>query len=254
MMDLIGVEDNCDDVKLDYLNYDWMPAYFGDEACSKDGLRDDDTKASVLADTGRFGSLGMVGRIDELAKKASLITVELGMCDIFYRAYRVASNGSMLADGINIDLSDLGGVKELIDIAVAEMRFGFQYWKTWYPVLIEKLIEWNPQTKIVLVGSFNLMNQLLITDDDAISLGSIISALTASMNRQYKKWADAFGENVICADVSNTEPLSAEKDWTLMGDFIDHSFAGVHPSQYGHDHMRAAFWRRSGLLTTARTS
>ena len=237
MMDLMGIEDNYDDVKLDYLNYDWMLAYFGSEAYSKDGLRDDDTKAAVKADTGKFGSLGMVGSIDALAKKASLITVELGMCDVFYRAYRVASEGSMLADGINFDLSDPAGILDIVKIAVSEMRFGFEYWKTWYPVMIEKLIEWNPDATILLVGSFNLVNQLRITDDDAIPLGSIISALTASMNRCYQQWADRYGDNVIYVDVSNTEPLVAEKDWALLGDFIDHSFAGVHPSQYGHDYM-----------------
>ncbi len=235
LMDLMGIEDDFDDEKLDYMNYDWMLAYFGSEDYSKDGLKEgDDTKAAV---TERFGGLGQVGPLDELVKKADLITVEIGMCDVFYRAYRVASEGSLLADGINFDLSDPAGILEIVKIAVSEMKFGLNYWKQWYPVMIEKLIEWNPDAKIVLVGAFNLVNQLRITNDDAIPLGSIINALTASMNDCYKKWAKEFGDNVIYADVSNTEPLVAEKDWALMGDFIDHSFAGVHPSQYGHDYM-----------------
>ena len=235
MMDLMGVEDDFDDEKLDYMNYDWMLAYFGSEAYSKDGLKEgDDTKAAV---TERFGGLGQVGALDELVKKADLITLELGMCDVFYRAYRVASEGSMLADGINFDLSDPAGIIDLVKIAVSEMRFGLNYWKQWYPVLLQKLIDWNPDAKIVLVGAFNLVNQLRITDDDAIPLGSIISALTKSMNDCYEKWAKEFGDNVIYVDVSNTEPLVAEKDWALLGDFIDHSFAGVHPSQNGHSYM-----------------
>ncbi|MBQ7637644.1 MAG: hypothetical protein IJS90_01920 [Clostridia bacterium] len=237
LMDLMGIEDGFDDYDLDYMNYDWMLAYFGSEEYSKDGLRSDDTKAAVIADSGKFGAVGMVAPIDELAKKASLITVEIGMCDVFYRAYRVASEGSMLADGINFDLSDPGGIIDLVKIAISQMRFGFEYWKTWYPVMIKKLIEWNPDAKIVLVGAFNLVNQLRITDSDAIPLGSIISAITDSMNELYKKWAKEFGDNVIYVDISNTEPLIAEKDWALLGDFIDHSFAGVHPSQYGHDYI-----------------
>ena len=235
MLDLMGIEDDYDDVKLDYMNYDWMLAYFGSGAYSKDGLKEgDDTKAAV---TERFGGLGQVGPLDELVKKADLITLELGMCDVFYRAYRVASEGSMLADGINFDLSDPAGILEIVKIAVSEMRFGLNYWKQWYPVMLRQLVDWNPNAKIVLVGAFNLVNQLRITDDDAIPLGSIINALTASMNDCYKKWAKEFGDNVIYVDVSNTEPLVAEKDWALLGDFIDHSFAGVHPSQNGHDYM-----------------
>ena len=235
LMDLMGVEDDFDDVALDYMNYDWMLAYFGSEAYSRDGLKEgDDTKAAV---TERFGGLGQVGPIDELVRKSNLITVEIGMCDVFYRAYRVASEGSMLADGINFDLSDPSGMIELVKTAISQMKFGFEYWKTWYPVMIEKLIEWNPDATIVLVGSFNLVNQLRITDDDAIPLGSIISALTSAMNRQYQKWADQFGDNVIYVDISNTEPLVAEKDWALLGDFLEHSFAGVHPSQYGHSYI-----------------
>jgi|GEM_PF-885209 len=235
MMDLMGIEDDFDDVKLDYANYDWMLAYFGSEDYSVDGLKEgDDTKEAVIS---RFGGLGQVGAIDELAKKANLITVELGMCDIFYRAYRVASDGSMFADGLNIDISDIDGLKELISIAIEEMYFGYNYWKTWYPALIEQLISWNPDATIVLVGAFNLVNQLRITNDDAIPLGSIISALTNAMNRNYEKWADEFGDNVIYVDVSNTEPLVAEKEWALLGDFLDNSFAAVHPSQNGHDYM-----------------
>ena len=237
LLDLMGVEDDYDDLKLDYMNYDWMLGYFGSEDYSKDGFRDDDTKAAVKANTEDFGGVGIVGPIDELVKKASLITVEIGMCDVFYRAYRVASEGSMLADGINFDLSDPAGMLDLVKTAISEMKFGFEYWKTWYPVMIRKIIDWNPDATVVLVGAFNLVNQMRITDDDAIPLGSIISAITNNMNDCYKKWAKEFGDNVIYVDIGNTEPLVAEKDWALLGDFIDHSFAGVHPSQYGHDYI-----------------
>ena len=234
MIDLMGIEDDYDDVSLNYTNYDWMLAYFGSEEYSKDGVRDDDTKAAVLEE---FGALGQVGAVDQLAKRSSLIVVELGMCDIFYRAYRKAMGGAMFADGLNFDFSDTSALVELVKIAIEQMRFGMDYFKTWYPKMIEKLIEWNPDAKILLVGAFNLVNQLRITDDDAIPLGSIISKMTDDMNKSYKKWADKYGDNVIYVDVANTEPLLAENDWSLLGDFLDNSFAGVHPSQEGHDYM-----------------
>ncbi|MCR5042344.1 MAG: hypothetical protein K6C36_09650 [Clostridia bacterium] len=234
MIDLMGIEDDYDDVSLNYTNYDWMLAYFGSPEYSKDGVRDDDTKAAVIRD---FGSLGQVGAVDSLVKRSSLIVVELGMCDIFYRAYRKAMGGAMFADGLNFDFSDPSALIELIQIAIEQMNFGQEYFETWYPKMIEKLIEWNPDAKILLVGAFNLVNQLRITDNDAIPLGSIISVITDKMNKNYKKWAKQFGDNVYYVDVANTEPLLAENDWSLLGDFLDNSFAAVHPSQEGHDYM-----------------
>ena len=235
MTDLMGIEDDFDDIQLDYMNYDWMLGYFGSEAYSKDGFKEgDDTKEAVIE---RFGGLGLVGPLDELVKKSNLITLELGMCDVFYRTYRIVSNGGALADGLTFDTSSVEGILELVKTAISEMYNGYNYWKTWYPVVLEKLIEWNPDATIVLVGAFNLVDQLRITNDDAIPLGNIIDVLSESMNQQYQKWADKYGDNVIYVDISSTETLAAENDWALTGDFLPNSFAGVHPTQNGHNYI-----------------
>ncbi|MCR4616509.1 MAG: hypothetical protein K5756_10255 [Clostridiales bacterium] len=226
MLDLMGVDDGFKDEKLNYAYYKDMLRYFGYEG-SFDGVR----QGHVYVE----GEDGQCGNIIELIKNADLITVQLGMCDIFYRAYRIVSNGGMLKDGLKFDLSSLDSIKALLETAVKEMKFGYDYWETHYTVLLEKIIELNPDATIVMVGSFNVVNQLTLTDDTVFPLGSLFSAITDSMNKRYKEWEKKYG--VIYADIANTETLAAENDWSVLGDFKKDSLISTHPGQNGYDYI-----------------
>ena len=226
MMDLLGIEDNFTDTALDYQYYDEMLRYFGWEG-SFDGTREGEVYVE--------GECGKCGNIIEVIKKADLITVELGMCDVFYRVYRIASNGGSLAGGASFDLSSPESIINLVSNAIKEINFGFDYWKEFYPYLIKKIQELNPDATIVMVGSFNLLNELTLTDETVIPLGSLFSGLTTKMNLQYEKWAKEF--NVLYADVANTEVQATENDWSLLGDFKDNTFTATHPTQTGYDYM-----------------
>ena len=226
MMDLLGIEDNFTDTALDYQYYDEMLRYFGWEG-SFDGTREGEVYVE--------GECGKCGDIIEVIKKADLITVELGMCDVFYRVYRIASKGGSLAGGASFDTSSVEGILNLVKTAINEINFGFDYWKEYYPYLIKKIQELNPDATIVMVGSFNLLNELTLTDETVIPLGSLFSGLTTKMNIQYEKWAKEF--NVLYADVANTEVQATENDWSLLGDFKDNTFTATHPTQAGYDYM-----------------
>ena len=225
-LDLLGVDDGFSDEKLNYSYYKDMLEYFGYEG-SLPGVREGETYVE--------GECGKCGNIIKLIERADLITVQLGMCDIFYRAYRIISNGGMLADGLQFDLSSTDAIKNLLETAISEMKFGFEYWKNHYPMLLDKIKELNPDATIVIVGAFNLVNQLTITDDTSVPIGNIISGITDSMNKLYRQWAKEY--NVLYADIANTETLATESDWSLLGDFKDNSFTGPHPSQKGYDYI-----------------
>ena len=225
-LDLLGVEDDFKDEKLRYAYYKDMLEYFGYEG-SFEGVRDGDVYDPQTD--------GKCGNIIELIQRADLITVQLGMCDIFYRAYRIISNGGMLADGLKFDLSSTDAIKKLLQTAISEMKFGYDYWKANYPLLLERIMELNPDATIVMVGSFNVVNQLTITDDTLAPIGSIISAITESMNKMYRKWEKEYG--VLYADISSTETLACESDWSILGDFKSNTFTGTHPSQKGYDYI-----------------
>ena len=230
-LDLLGVDDGFTDTKLNYAYYKDMLQYFGWEG-SFDGVRDGDNVAYV---TETRGGIGQCGNIIELVQKADLITLQLGMCDVFYRAYRIVSNGGMLADGMQFDLSSPEAIINLVKTAISEMYNGFDYWKNNYPTLLAKIKELNPNATIVVVGAFNLVNQLTITDDLLAPIGTAFSAITESMNVLYEKWAKEYG--VLFADIRNTETQAAENDWSLLGDFKDNTFTGTHPTQNGYDYI-----------------
>ena len=232
-LDVMGVDDKFADKELDYPYYDDVLQYFG-YADSFDGTRAEDTKEKVAAEK---GGIGQCGSVKELAQKASLITVELGMCDVFYRTYRIASNGGMLSDGAEFNVSSPADIADLASTALTQMYAGLSHWKQYYPVLIKTLREWNPDATIVMVGAFNVVKQLRISDDIIVPLGNVFDLIPAEMNSCYKKWDKEFGDKVIYADISNTEPLAAEKDWSLLGDFMDNTFAGTHPSQEGYNYI-----------------
>ncbi|MBQ7639132.1 MAG: hypothetical protein IJS90_09560 [Clostridia bacterium] len=225
-LDLLGVDDGYTDTKLNYAYYKDMLNYFGYEG-SFNGVRERDYYDPATD--------GKCGNIIELIRRADLITVQLGMCDIFYRAYRIVSNGGMLADGMSFDLSSPEAIKALVETAIGEIKNGFENFKAQYPLLLAKIVELNPDADIVIVGAFNLVNQLTITDDLLAPIGSIISTITESMNALYRQWAKEYG--VRYADIANTETQATENDWALLGDFKDNTFTGTHPTQKGYDYI-----------------
>ena len=226
VLDLLGVDDNFTDTALDYQYYDEMLRYFGWEG-SFDGTR----QGEVYVE----GECGKCGNINDLIGKSDLIVVELGMCDVFYRPYRIASNGGSLAGGASFDLGSAEGIATLVETAITEINFGVKYWEEYYPCLIKRIQELNPDATIVMVGSFNLVNELTLADETLVPLGSLLTGITEKMNVQYRKWAKEFG--VLYADVSNTEVQATENDWALLGEFIDNTFTATHPTQTGYNYM-----------------
>lgn len=226
-LDLYGVDDNYSDTTLNYEYYNTVLDYFGYEG------------SSVGAKGETFDPLtdGRTGSIIDVTKKASLITVELGMCDIFYRTYRVVTNGGLLGDGLDIDFTDVETLKKILSSAVGLLNEGYDNWEKQYPLLLNRIIELNPDATIVMVGSFNMVNQMTILDQTMFPLGSLFSSITDRMNRQYEKWAKEY--NILYADISNTEALCTQEDWSLMGKFLDGncSFPGSHPSVEGYDYI-----------------
>lgn len=226
-LDLYGIEDNYSDTTLNYEYYDWVLEYFGYEGSS----------VGAKGETFDPATDGVTGNIIDVTKKASLITIELGMCDIFYRTYRVVTNGGLLGDGLDIDFTNLSAIKDILSIAVDLLNEGYDNWAKQYPLLLQRVKELNPDATIVMVGSFNMVNQMTILDQTMFPLGSLFSTFTDKMNKQYEKWAKEY--DVLYADISNTEALCTQEDWALMGKFLDGncSFPGSHPSMEGYDYI-----------------
>ena len=226
MLDLLGVEDDFSDTALDYPYYKDMLKYFGYEGSFDGAARGEKYDEETCA---------QCGKITELIDRASLITVQLGMADVFYRAYRIATSGGSLAGGLSFDLSSADAIADLVSGVITELKFSENYWKEYYPVLIKTIKERNPDATIVMVGNFNLVSDLTLSDDTLAPLGSVLTAITSSMNSCLRKWEKEF--DVLFADISNAETLATEKGWSLLGDFMENSFVATHPSQNGYNYI-----------------
>ena len=223
-MDLLGIDDGFDDLLFDYSNYKYMMKYFGYEG-SLEGVGED--YGGV-----HFTEQAKVGSVIDLIDRSSLITIELGMCDVFYRALRIAEQGGFLADGISLDFSDPQSILQFAKGYLGEMYNGFEYWKTWFPKLLEKIREINPEATVAVVGAFNVVGGVKITDETLLPVGDAIALLTDSMNKYYRQWAKEY--DAIYVDITNTETLAGQNGWAFLGDFLPNAELASHPSKEGN--------------------
>jgi len=226
--DLVGIEDDFIDYDFAYTNYDWMLEYYGADYSSAGAREEDDYVALVAKHGGKAG----VGEILDLAKKANVITVELGMCDVFYRPLVVLSGGGSFAAG---NLFSNGITAEFVSDFVGEMIKGYNYFVEYYPQVIAKLKQANPDAQIVIVGAFNLIQDLKM-DDMITPIGNAAAIITNDMNNNYKEWAQKYG--CLYADISNVETYAAEAGYALLGEeYMANSDRASHPSQNGHAYI-----------------
>ena len=238
-LDLYGVDDSYTDYELDYPYYDGMLMYFGTPA-SIPSTRYEDPSYEAKGEIQHYveGECGKCGDIIELTKNAELITIELGMCDIFYRAYRIISEGTLLAD-LKMDASLVEKIPDIVTKAIGLLRDGFNNFKSQYPLLLKTVTELNPNATILICGGFNLIDDITLLDETMFPLGDIMTNITEQMNILYEQWAKEYGVTYI--DIQNCETYATENNMALLGDYMDDSLTSSHPSQIGHDYIARQF-------------
>lgn len=231
--DLLGVDDGFVDDEFVYGCYEYshyrnqMVPYWGG-----------DYSAWEYADRERPTVVGKAGDVRELAAQASLITVEVGMCDVFYRPLAIATE-KYFPDGLDLGGADtetlLGFVGEYLDLVGKD----FDYWSKAFPLFISELRALNPDATIVVVGSFNMISEITLTDDTLLPVGSTVTALTASMNALYRQWADTYG--YLFADISNLQSYGTECGWSFLGEeWMANRDEATHPSAAGNYYIARA--------------
>jgi len=238
-LDLYGVDDGYSDYELDYPYYHAMLKYFGTPA-SIPSTRDEDPSYEAKGEVQHYveGECGQCGDIIELTKNAELITIELGMCDVFYRAYRIISEGTLLAD-FKLDASVVGKAGDIVTEALRLIQDGFNNFKAQYPLLLKTVRELNPTAPVLICGGFNLIDDITLLDETMFPLGDIMTNITDEMNKLYKEWAKEYG--VTYVDIHNCETLATEKNMSLLGEYMNDTLSSSHPSQIGHDYMARQF-------------
>lgn len=159
----------------------------------------------------------------EYARQASLITVELGMCDVFYRSQMVAN--IECGEEINLEWGKVG---------LENMWEGYNYWLSAYPKLLKWLKD-NTDATVVLVGMYNIVDSLNISEDIPLPIGNAIAAIPALMNQSLKQWASEYG--FYFADITNVSTPVLEEDVSISTLLANDPTRCIHPSVEGNAYI-----------------
>lgn len=199
MLDLLGIDDGYRDEELTYTDslisnrYKTDLAYFGD------------SRSFNFEGTGTYDKEPEIIGIHDMLENAKLITVSLGQTDVMYKA---------MALGIyNADFSDVQKIISVVTKVVGMLYDNFEYWKKAYPLFLDYLKENNPDAKVVLLGTMNPFQNVMITDEILVPIGTALSTITELMNKFTKAYAEEYGYMYV--DISNVEIASTMKDMSI---------------------------------------
>ena len=134
-----------------------------------------------------------------------LIINQLGNADIFYSMMELAIKE---LSGLDEDgaAAVIGNTLELFWEKHSEFRKE-------YPMLIERLQELSPNGVIVLVGMFNSVKDLVITDEVALPLFNALQLLFDQINSDIQSFAKQYG--CLYANIDNAETLTSVFEYSV---------------------------------------
>ena len=188
------------------------------------GLEGDYTDVYSLNIDGRGINLSEPMKTDnvelfkEWIRKADLITIGLGIADVFYAPYHASG------------LEQAGMSAENIENCVKEALAGYADFCEYYPKLLQYIRENNEKNAdIVLVGIYNTLENASITEDIILPVADLLSPISAMMNENLKLWAEEYG--AVVANIQNVETPASRGEVLAIGD-VD-SKTSTHPTPEG---------------------
>lgn len=201
----------------------WMaertgPTDMGD--CEKWGISD--AIRDELKDY--YGEFGLKYFYRDNIRKADLITVGLGLNDVFLYA--------MKRTAARLDDPNMNLVTEVATF-LAYMNEGYQgFMENWAP-MINAIKAINPDITIVVVGLYNPFGKVKLTDASWLTVGKAADVMVAGMNAYMQQQADVLGykyADVTATEICDTVPFT---DPT----FFDEIVKDCHPTLAGHLYM-----------------
>jgi len=160
--------------------------------------------------------------IRDLLKTCELITIEIGMGDVVYRPKEISG----LFDGHG---TQYNGIVSQLTAFIKEVYAGYDAIEKYYPMVLDFIRENNPEATVVLVGSYNVVGGLTLTEQSYAPFGDAIESITTRVNKLYKKLAEKYG--YIYADISDTETPPMQGSGAILAeDFMGDMNAAVHPA------------------------
>ncbi len=168
------------------------------------------------------------GYYENMVKRADLITLQLGLNDVFYDPL-TRVNTELLNDENAATSDKIAEINTFVENVYAGLDSLFEN----YPKLIERIQELKEgqEYTIVVVGYYNATHSITVSDEFPLPIGSAGSAISAIANAKIKEIAEQYGCKF--ADISNVETGAMEKDidiFSLLGFDEATSARATHPS------------------------
>ncbi len=204
VLDLMGIEDYFyDDMYIfgpehSSPRYRSLLKYFGDEY------------SFAESGEGYYGKTGIVGSIRDLVAKAKVITVSLGMNDIFTAPLWVATHSYLTED---LDTSDPLEVAVAVEQSLAIIFEFYERFVDSFPLLLDYLKE-NATGDVVILGITNPVNGIYLSDESLLPLGDVASFISDRLNEYFEQWCREYGFCYV--DISNVETGGVEYEVALL--------------------------------------
>jgi len=208
------------------------------------------TKEQMMEDDAfwKWSDTATYGVLDELmelrnegtlkkVKAANLISIEVGVGDVFYYAQSLCGIDDI--DAINGGLS----TAELANIAKTYVQLlweGYHSLCTYYPKVLQRIRELNTKENctIVCVGSFNPISQARLTEDLDLPIGNVGMVISEAINARIKEFAKAYG--CIFVDIADVELGIMETGVSFEGgafNTVEKATLATHPSSAGYAYI-----------------
>lgn len=162
------------------------------------------------------------------------------------------------AGASDVFFSSLSGVDLSGDIGDAILGFVKTMWNNYwefldtFPALMDRLLKLNPNATIVIIGTFNPVKDLKISEDIWLPVLDAMSAITGLMNKNYQAWAEEYG--CLYADISNVETATLEQGLTVAKMFSgDDPELIYHATPEGYKYIARQILRELELDQTVST-
>lgn len=210
----------------DYLY--WMAGRTGPDDPGDPKYADPDSEyyirpASRAALMDYYGEYGMKYFFRDNIKKADLVTVALGLNDIFLYAMKQTAR----------ELDNLNLITEVTEF-IRYMNVGMNAFRTNWAPLINAIKALNPDTTIVVVGMYNPFGKVkAFSKDELVPIGKAADVMVAQLNTYMKQQASTLGykyADVTKTEIDDTVPFADET-------FFDEIVKDCHPTEAGHKYI-----------------
>ena len=182
---------------------------------------------------GNKGSIdALKDQFQESVRKADLITLEIGMNDVFYSA---AARAGLEDDTLTTDEK-----LERLDDLVKYMWEGYNTFLKYYPKLIDRIIALKgndaKDLTLMLIGYFNPAACSALTEDIWLPVADVVSVITGLMNAYLKTLAAKYSQ-AIYVDVTATQTPISSGRLTVVDGFRADPTVNTHPTKEGYKYM-----------------